>query len=211
MLQNIAVAKLYYVMAPARKLFTVKGLFVTPQGIEPCSSSRSDIYEQFKRDHHSSALIEMHKEFLRKQYAEAKRLGECLNEYKNAIAATKLQLSNASSTDSTLRNKLANNNQNYLESFQQLAQVKVSIEHTQHQLQTLKAQILQEFDVWWSKECTNVAGRPVVEESQPTFEDEDIKTEDITLSIPLTGDPFVDADILEFVRARETCKRTRVT
>ncbi|BHF81374.1 Kinesin-related protein 6 [Sparganum proliferum] len=195
----------------------------------PCSSSRSDLYEQFKRDHHSSALIEMHKEFLRKQYAEAKRLGECLNEYKAAIAATKLQLSSASSTDSTLRNQLANKNQNYLESFQQLAQVKVSIEHTQHQLQTLKAQMLQEFEVWWSKEYASMVERPTTQKTYPSprsvdslgdslsaqseqrHEDGDIRTEDITLSIPLTGDPFVDADILEFVRSREICKRTRVT
>lgn len=56
----------------------------------PMDQCKSELFEMFKEDHPLTGQILNHKNHLRQQYLEAKRLGKLLKKYKETIGKTGL-------------------------------------------------------------------------------------------------------------------------
>ncbi|XP_032039379.1 kinesin-like protein KIF6 isoform X3 [Aythya fuligula] len=134
-----------------------------------------EAFEVFKWDHADSVTIEDNKQLLKQRFAEAKCLGEKINEVRNKINHLKgeltqrhiqrvvLAVSNPSEELNTLdpveeklRTQIEEEKKSYKTMFNRLKGLKVEIEHLQLLMEKAKVKLQKDFEVWWSEESTNL-------------------------------------------------------
>ncbi|EOA98367.1 Kinesin-like protein KIF6, partial [Anas platyrhynchos] len=134
-----------------------------------------EAFEVFKWDHADSITIEDNKQLLKQRFAEAKCLGEKINEVRNKINHLKgeltqrhiqrvvLAVSNPSEELNTLdpveeklRTQIEEEKKSYKTMFNRLKGLKVEIEHLQLLMEKAKVKLQKDFEVWWSEESTNL-------------------------------------------------------
>uniref|UniRef100_A0A8B9P0Y6 Kinesin-like protein n=1 Tax=Apteryx owenii TaxID=8824 RepID=A0A8B9P0Y6_APTOW len=150
-----------------------------------------EAFEVFKRDHADSITIEDNKQLLKQRFAEAKCLGEKVNEVRNKISEIRL----CSEICWKTCNILSSSHISYKTMFNRLKGLKVEIEHLQLLMEKAKVKLQKDFELWWSEEATKLQSANILAcfRTLPSS----------SSSIPLTGDSQIDADILAFIKARE--------
>ncbi|XP_076833929.1 kinesin-like protein KIF6 isoform X2 [Brachyhypopomus gauderio] len=159
------------------------------------STGRQEAFEIFSRDHEDRLTIEDNKTILKQRYAEAKALGEQVNQTRNRVSDLKKQLetrrmqiaaqgvmesqpnSESDAVEETLRNQIEEEKKNYKSTFGRLKGLKTEIEHLQHLLQRSKIKLERDFQDWWTQETTRLQDvRPQSAESSETQERSSSKT-----------------------------------
>ncbi|XP_035179167.1 kinesin-like protein KIF6 isoform X1 [Oxyura jamaicensis] len=134
-----------------------------------------EAFEVFKWNHADSITIEDNKQLLKQRFAEAKCLGEKINEVRNKINHLKgeltqrhiqravLAVSKPSEEQNTLdpleeklRTQIEEEKKSYKTMYNRLKGLKVEIEHLQLLMEKAKVKLQKDFEVWWSEEATNL-------------------------------------------------------
>nr|XP_010298455.1 PREDICTED: kinesin-like protein KIF6 [Balearica regulorum gibbericeps] len=134
-----------------------------------------EAFEVFKRDHADSITIEDNKQLLKQRFAEAKCLGEKLNEVRNninrlkgeitqrhiqraalAVSSPSEELNTLDPVEEKLRTQIEEEKKSYKTMFNRLKGLKVEIEHLQLLMEKVKMKLQKDFEVWWSEEATNL-------------------------------------------------------
>ncbi|XP_068795656.1 kinesin-like protein KIF6 isoform X1 [Struthio camelus] len=134
-----------------------------------------EAFEVFKRDHADSITIEDNKQLLKQRFAEAKSLGEKVNEVRNkinhlkgeltqrhiqraalAIASPSEELNKLDPVEEKLRAQIEEEKKSYKTMFNRLKGLKVEIEHLQLLMEKAKVKLQKDFEVWWSEEATKL-------------------------------------------------------
>ncbi|XP_030413141.1 kinesin-like protein KIF6 isoform X1 [Gopherus evgoodei] len=139
------------------------------------SLGRQEAFEIFKRDYVDSITIEDNKQLLKKRFAEAKSLGEKVNEVRNKInhlkgeitqrhmqraalgvASPSEELNESDSVEERLRAQIEEEKKSYKTMFNRLKGLKIEIEHLQLLMEKAKVKLQKDFEVWWSEEASNL-------------------------------------------------------
>uniref|UniRef100_A0A8B9YJV6 Kinesin family member 6 n=1 Tax=Bos mutus grunniens TaxID=30521 RepID=A0A8B9YJV6_BOSMU len=142
---------------------------------EEMSLGRQEAFEIFKRDHADSVTIEDNKQILKQRFAEAKALGESINEARSKIGRLKEEItqrhmqqvalgisenipmpSMPDQLEEKLRSQLEEEKRRYKTMFARLKALKVEIEHLQLLMDKAKVKLQKEFEAWWAKEATSL-------------------------------------------------------
>ncbi|XP_063774909.1 kinesin-like protein KIF6 isoform X2 [Pseudophryne corroboree] len=146
---------------------------------EQMSLGRQEAFEIFKRDYPDRFSIEDNKALLRKRFAEAKSLGEEVNNVRNRINHLKAEVEQrrmqraalgvSSSPDELnkydpaeeeLRAEMEEDKKRYKAHFSRLKGLKTEIEHLQLLLEKSKVKLQKDFEEWWSEEASTLQNRP---------------------------------------------------
>ncbi|NWY50801.1 KIF6 protein, partial [Chionis minor] len=149
--------------------------FLARQTGEKMSLGCQEAFEVFKREHADSITMEDNKHLLKQRFAEAKCLGEKLNEVRNKINHLKgeitrrhiqraaLAVSNPSEelnmldpVEEKLRMQIEEEKKSYKTMFNRLKGLKVEIEHLQLLMEKVKMKLQKDFESWWSEEAINL-------------------------------------------------------
>ncbi|CAN0399691.1 unnamed protein product [Lampetra fluviatilis] len=183
------------------------------------STGRKEAFDIFRRDYADNITIEDNKYILKQRYAEAKALGETVNQARSKINQLKSQIDHrrmqraaqgvskalpgvdeSDPVEEDLRARIEGEKSSYKEAFTRLKVLKTEIEHLQHLLEKAKLKLQRDFDDWWAGEVARrVSAKYRIYKA--TGDEESIEAPGST--IPLTGDSKIDADILAFVQARQ--------
>ncbi|KAK2825896.1 hypothetical protein Q5P01_020110 [Channa striata] len=146
------------------------------------SMGKQEAFETFKRDHEDHLTIEDNKTLLKQRSAEARRLGQQLNEAKDKITELKKQLETrrrqraahaVMKNDKECEDEVDLVEENLCRHIEQekrreyksiigrLKALKTEIEHLQLLLERAKVKLLRDFHKWWSQETSSV------QESEP--------------------------------------------
>ncbi|XP_039384203.1 kinesin-like protein KIF6 isoform X2 [Mauremys reevesii] len=139
------------------------------------SLGRQEAFEIFKRDYVDSVTIEDNKQLLKKRFAEAKSLGEKVNEVRNKInhlkgeiiqrhmqraalgvASPSEELNESDPVEESLRAQIEEEKKSYKTMFNRLKGLKIEIEHLQLLMEKAKVKLQKDFEVWWSEETSNL-------------------------------------------------------
>uniref|UniRef100_A0A8C0B2Y5 Kinesin-like protein n=1 Tax=Buteo japonicus TaxID=224669 RepID=A0A8C0B2Y5_9AVES len=153
-----------------------------------------EAFEVFKQDHADSITIEDNKQVLKQKFAEAKCLGEKLNEVRIKISSIKLC---SDMYWKICNNILSSSHISYKAMFNRVKGLKVEIEHLQLLIEKVKMKLQKDFEVW----CVRKA-RPCQSFGSTSILSYFRTPPGSSTSIPLTGDSQADADILAFIKAR---------
>ncbi|KAM5163296.1 kinesin-like protein KIF6 [Mantella aurantiaca] len=213
---------------------------------EKMSLGRQEAFGIFKRDYPERVSIEDNKVLLKQRFAEAKSLGEEVNNVRNRINHLKgevekrrmqraaLGVSSSSDeqnacdpTESELRGHMEGEKKRYKTLFSRLKSLKTEIEHLQLLLEKAKVKLLKDFEDWWAEETSDLQNRTELHaggtapssRSLSSSASDNIDSTSSSVQRPassqrvpgssnppilLTGDSQTDADILAFVRARQS-------
>ncbi|XP_062475059.1 kinesin-like protein KIF6 isoform X8 [Pezoporus occidentalis] len=122
---------------------------------ENMSLGCQEAFEVFKRDHADSVTTEDNKQLLKQRFAEAKCLGEKLNEVRNKITVSSPseELNMLDPVEEKLRMQIEDEKKSYRTMFNHLKGLKVEIEHLQLLMGKAKVKLQKDFQVWWSEEA----------------------------------------------------------
>ncbi|XP_053880382.1 kinesin-like protein KIF6 isoform X4 [Malaclemys terrapin pileata] len=139
------------------------------------SLGRQEAFEIFKRDYVDSVTIEDNKQLLKQRFAEAKSLGEKVNEVRNKInhlkgeitqrhmqraalgvASPSEELNESDPVEERLRAQIEEEKKSYKTMFNRLKGLKIEIEHLQLLMEKAKVKLQKDFEVWWSEEASNL-------------------------------------------------------
>ncbi|CAM4537606.1 unnamed protein product [Lepidochelys olivacea] len=139
------------------------------------SLGRQEAFEIFKRDYVDSITIEDNKQLLKQRFAEAKSLGEKVNEVRNKInhlkgeitqqhmqraalgvASPSEDLHESDPGEEKLRAQIEEEKKSYKTMFNRLKGLKIEIEHLQLLMEKAKVKLQKDFEVWWSEEASNL-------------------------------------------------------
>ncbi|XP_062475057.1 kinesin-like protein KIF6 isoform X6 [Pezoporus occidentalis] len=139
---------------------------------ENMSLGCQEAFEVFKRDHADSVTTEDNKQLLKQRFAEAKCLGEKLNEVRNkinnlkgkitqrhiqkaalAVSSPSEELNMLDPVEEKLRMQIEDEKKSYRTMFNHLKGLKVEIEHLQLLMGKAKVKLQKDFQVWWSEEA----------------------------------------------------------
>ncbi|KAM4678865.1 kinesin-like protein KIF6 [Amazona ochrocephala] len=142
---------------------------------ENMSLGCQEAFEVFKRDHADSVTTEDSKQLLKQRFAEAKCLGEKLNEVRNkinnlkgkitqrhiqkaalAVSSPSEELNTLDPVEEKLRMQIEEEKKSYRTMFNHLKGLKVEIEHLQLLMGKVKMKLQKDFEVWWSEEARNL-------------------------------------------------------
>ncbi|XP_040203793.1 kinesin-like protein KIF6 [Rana temporaria] len=145
---------------------------------EKMSLGRQEAFEIFKRDYPDRVGIEDNKALLKQRFAEAKSLGEevnnvrkRINHLKGEVEKRRMQraaLGVSSSSDELneydpaedeLRGQMEDEKKRYKTLFNRLKSLKTEIEHLQLLLEKAKVRLLKDFEEWWSEETSDLQNR----------------------------------------------------
>ncbi|CAM9871849.1 unnamed protein product [Bubo scandiacus] len=134
-----------------------------------------EAFEVFKRDHADSITIDDNHQLLKQRFAEAKCLGEKLNEVRNkinhlkgkimqrhiqraalAVSSPSEELNTFDPVEEKLRTQIEEEKKSYKTMFNRLKELKVEIEHLQLLMEKVKVKLQKDFEVWWSEEAINL-------------------------------------------------------
>ncbi|XP_038617120.1 kinesin-like protein KIF6 [Tachyglossus aculeatus] len=157
-------------MTPSLRVFGIR---------EEMSLGCQEAFEIFKRDHADSITIDDNKQLLKQRFAEAKALGENVNETRNKIShlkgeITQRQMQRAAfgvanipmesmdldQVEEKLRAQMEEEKKSYKTMFNRLKGLKVEIEHLQLLMEKAKVKLQKEFEAWWAAETSNLQENP---------------------------------------------------
>ncbi|NXF67298.1 KIF6 protein, partial [Ciccaba nigrolineata] len=134
-----------------------------------------EAFEVFKRDHADSITIDDNNQLLKQRFAEAKCLGEKLNEVRNkinhlkgkitqrhiqraalAVSSPSEELNTLDPVEEKLRTQIEEEKKSYKTMFNRLKELKLEIEHLQLLMEKVKVKLQKDFEVWWSEEAINL-------------------------------------------------------
>ncbi|XP_065488052.1 kinesin-like protein KIF6 [Caloenas nicobarica] len=153
--------------------------FLSRQTEGKMSLGCQEAFEVFKQDHADSITIEDNKELLKQRFAEAKCLGEKLNEVRSkinhlkgeitqrhiqravlAVSSPSEELNTLDPVEEQLRTQIEEEKKSYKIMFNRLKGLKVEIEHLQLLMEKAKMKLQKDFEVWWSEEAQNLQEKP---------------------------------------------------
>ncbi|KAJ7340963.1 hypothetical protein JRQ81_004250 [Phrynocephalus forsythii] len=138
------------------------------------SLGRQEAFEIFRRDYADSITIEDNKQLLKQRFAEAKSLGEKVNEIRNKINHLKEEImqrhmqraaqavvspgemNEPDPVEEALRAQIEKEKISYKTMFTRLKGLKIEIEHLQLLMEKAKVKLQKDFEVWWSEETGNL-------------------------------------------------------
>ncbi|XP_006018648.1 kinesin-like protein KIF6 isoform X2 [Alligator sinensis] len=139
------------------------------------SLGRQEAFEIFKRDYADNVTIEDNKQLLKQRFAEAKSLGEKVNEVRNKInhlkeeitqrhmqraalgvASPSEELNKSDPVEEKLRAQLEDEKKSYKTMFNRLKGLKIEIEHLQLLMEKAKVKLQKDFEIWWSEEARSL-------------------------------------------------------
>ncbi|XP_066467721.1 kinesin-like protein KIF6 [Tiliqua scincoides] len=145
------------------------------------SIGRQEAFQIFKRDYANSITIEDNKQLLKQRFAEAKTLGEKVNEIRNKINYLKgeitqrhmqkaaqavvspKEMEETDPVEEALRAQIEEQKISYKTMFNRLKGLKIEIEHLQFLMEKAKVKLQRDFEMWWSEEATHLQ----VQEEKP--------------------------------------------
>ncbi|NXL95441.1 KIF6 protein, partial [Alectura lathami] len=149
--------------------------FLSRQTGRKMSLGRQEAFEVFKQDHADFITIEDNKQILKQRLAEAKCLGEKIHEVRNkinhlkgeitqrhiqraaqAVSSPSEELNTFDPIEEKLRTQIEEEKKSYKTMFNHLKGLKVETEHLQLLMEKAKVKLQKDFEVWWSKEATNL-------------------------------------------------------
>ncbi|KAM6365583.1 kinesin-like protein KIF6 [Alca torda] len=149
--------------------------FISRQTGGKMSLGCQEAFEVFKQEHADSITIEDNKQLLKQRFAEAKCLGEKLNEVRNkinhlkgeitqrhiqraalAVSSPSEELNTLDPVEEKLRKQIEEEKKSYKTMFNRLKGLKVEIEHLQLLMEKVKMKLQKDFEVWWSDEAINL-------------------------------------------------------
>ncbi|NXV20810.1 KIF6 protein, partial [Cepphus grylle] len=149
--------------------------FISRQTGGKMSLGCQEAFEVFKQEHADSITIEDNKQLLKQRFAEAKCLGEKLNEVRNkinhlkgeitqrhiqraalAVSSPSEELNALDPVEEKLRKQIEEEKKSYKTMFNRLKGLKVEIEHLQLLMEKVKMKLQKDFEVWWSEEAINL-------------------------------------------------------
>ncbi|XP_072546377.1 kinesin-like protein KIF6 isoform X2 [Salminus brasiliensis] len=137
--------------------FTQAQHLTTRQRVPELSMGRQEAFEIFRRDHEDRLTIEDNKAILKQRFAEAKALGEQVNQARNRVSVTGNQPDSESDpVEERLRTQIEEEKKNYKSTFGRLKGLKTEIEHLQHLLQKSKIKLQRDFQDWWTQEASKL-------------------------------------------------------
>ncbi|XP_047249007.1 kinesin-like protein KIF6 isoform X3 [Girardinichthys multiradiatus] len=142
------------------------------------SMGKQEAFEIFIRDHEEHRTIEENKNILKERSAEARRLGEQLNEARNRITELKKQLEmrrrqraahvvaenhaqdeeEFDPMEANLCKQIKQEKVTYKNTIDCLKALRTEIEHLQLLLERVKVKIQKDFQKWWSQEASKLQG-----------------------------------------------------
>uniref|UniRef100_A0A3Q2QF69 Kinesin family member 6 n=1 Tax=Fundulus heteroclitus TaxID=8078 RepID=A0A3Q2QF69_FUNHE len=142
------------------------------------SMGKQEAFEIFIRDHEEHQTIEENKNILKERSAEARRLGEKLNEARSRITELKRQLEmrrrqraahavagnraqgeeEFDPLEENLCKQIKQEKVIYKNAIGRLKALRTEIEHLQLLLERVKVKIQKDFQKWWSREASNLQG-----------------------------------------------------
>ncbi|NXN42152.1 KIF6 protein, partial [Rhinoptilus africanus] len=153
--------------------------FVSRQTGGKMSLGCQEAFEVFKQEHADRITIEDNKQLLKQRFAEAKCLGEKLNEVRNkinhlkgeitqrhiqraalAVSSPSEELNTLDPVEEKLRKQIEEEKKSYKTMFNRLKGLKVEIEHLQLLMEKVKVKLQKDFEVWWSEEAINRQEKP---------------------------------------------------
>ncbi|XP_072847570.2 kinesin-like protein KIF6 isoform X1 [Pogona vitticeps] len=138
------------------------------------SLGRQEAFEIFRRDYADSITIEDNKQLLKQRFAEAKSLGEKVNDIRNKINSLKeeimqrhmqraaqavvspREMNEHDPIEEALRAQIEKEKISYKTMFTRLKGLKIEIEHLQLLMEKAKVKLQKDFEVWWSEETGNL-------------------------------------------------------
>ncbi|XP_013926404.1 PREDICTED: kinesin-like protein KIF6 [Thamnophis sirtalis] len=138
------------------------------------SLGRQEAFEIFKRDYVDSITIEDNKQLLKQRFAEAKSLGQKVNDVRNQInhlkeeiiqrhmqkAAQALisprEMNQPDPVEEGLRSQIEQKKISYKTMFTHLKGLKIEIEHLQLLMEKAKVKLQKDFEAWWSEETKSL-------------------------------------------------------
>ncbi|XP_061326886.1 kinesin-like protein KIF6 isoform X3 [Pezoporus flaviventris] len=154
---------------------------------ENMSLGCQEAFEVFKRDHADSVTTEDNKQLLKQRFAEAKCLGEKLNEVRNkinnlkgkitqrhiqkaalAVSSPSEELNMLDPVEEKLRMQIEEEKKSYRTMFNRLKGLKVEIEHLQLLMGKANMKLQKDFQVWWSEEARKLQEKPEMVSSPNT-------------------------------------------
>uniref|UniRef100_A0A667XYY4 Kinesin-like protein n=1 Tax=Myripristis murdjan TaxID=586833 RepID=A0A667XYY4_9TELE len=141
------------------------------------SVGKQEAFEIFRRDHEDQLTIEDNKALLKQRLVAKRAEGE------------------ADPVEENLRKQIEEEKKTYKSTFGCLKVLRTEIEHLQLLLERAKVKLQKDFQDWWIK-----AALPDPSQHQETQTPRPLSSS----AIPLTGDQQTDADILAFIRARQS-------
>ncbi|XP_017332102.1 kinesin-like protein KIF6 isoform X2 [Ictalurus punctatus] len=138
------------------------------------SMGRQEAFEIFRTEHEDNITIEDNKVILKQRFAEAKELGEQVNQARSRVNELKKQLESrrmqmaaqgvmgnqpnpeSDPVEERLRNQIEEEKKRYKSTFERLKGLKTEIEHLQHLLQRSKVKLQKDFEDWWTQEAARL-------------------------------------------------------
>ncbi|KAF4084312.1 hypothetical protein AMELA_G00127240 [Ameiurus melas] len=138
------------------------------------SMGRQEAFEIFRTEHEDNITIEDNKVILKQRFAEAKELGEKVNQARSRVNELKKQLETRrmqmaaqgvmgnlpnpelDPVEERLRNQIEEEKKKYKSTFERLKGLKTEIEHLQHLLQRSKVKLQKDFQDWWTQEAARL-------------------------------------------------------
>ncbi|KAK1792914.1 hypothetical protein P4O66_001640 [Electrophorus voltai] len=125
------------------------------------SIEQQEAFEIFRNDHGDRLTLEDNKAILKQRFAEAKALGEQVNQARNRVNSDEMErltsehnLDLSCPKESHMWFSVAFDR--YKSTFGRLKGLKTEIEHLQHLLQRSKIKLKRDFQDWWSQEATRL-------------------------------------------------------
>ncbi|XP_051469296.1 kinesin-like protein KIF6 [Apus apus] len=134
-----------------------------------------EAFKIFKQDHADNRAIEDNKEILKQRFAEAKCLGDKLNEVRNkinhlkgaitqrriqraalAVSSPSEELNMLDPVEEKLRMQIEEEKNSYKTMFNRLKVLKVEIKHLQFLVEKVTMKMQKDFEVWWSEEAAHL-------------------------------------------------------
>ncbi|XP_065536100.1 kinesin-like protein KIF6 isoform X2 [Lathamus discolor] len=125
---------------------------------ENMSLGCQEAFEVFKQDRADSVTTEDNKQLLKQRFAEAKCLGEKLNEVRDKITVSSPseELNMLDPVEEKLRMQIEEEKKSYRTMFNHLKGLKIEIEHLQLLMGKAKMKLQKDFEIWWSEEARNL-------------------------------------------------------
>ncbi|XP_063146073.1 kinesin-like protein KIF6 [Candoia aspera] len=138
------------------------------------SLGRQEAFEIFKRDYADSITIEDNKHVLKQRFADAKSLGQKVNDIRNQINHLKeeitqrhmqkvaqavvspREINQPDPVEEALRAQIEQKKISYKTMFTHLKGLKIEIEHLQLLMEKAKLKLQKDFEAWWSEETTSL-------------------------------------------------------
>ncbi|XP_011403132.1 PREDICTED: kinesin-like protein KIF6 [Amphimedon queenslandica] len=181
------------------------------------SKARQLAFDNYRRNIADTALLDQHKDTLKKKYSEAKDLGEQVNKSRLHINQLKTKLDklkltrglqdnhqeDVSVSEENTRTALEEEKTEFKKMYTRLKELKTEIEHVQHLLERAKVQLQRDFDHWWTTQnssSNSSSSSPMASHE----EGESLKlVKPVSETISLVRDTRANDDIVAFYKARQ--------